>query len=305
MLKLGNKQNKEEHMEYVYELTDQIEKQTHELLKEEGDMTLNFNSLLKSEDFTREHMQKVQIPLESLANDSKHTKEMLEQTIESLSTSSKNVTNAIYQNKNIVAEMNKVSQVFEEFSTLTNELQEEYGQIENLAEIISNIAKQTNLLSLNAAIEAARAGEQGRGFTVVANEIKKLSEGTQKNTKNIMDSLKAMTEIINRLNKKNTEVTKTLPSAQNMVNNSTTIMDNIISSEDELFENLKNVMNSQDDNISKVSQINADLLNVIAKSAEDNTQFEGLVLSVQKKADYYLSLLHYLNQINILKKSVL
>lgn len=286
----------------MFELAEQIEKDTQIILTEEGRMTANFNELLCGTNRTIEQIQNAQSHLENLSKNSEQTNILLEEVFKSLSTSSQKVERAKVENVNVVKQMHAVSEMFEQFVDLFNQLQNQYSKIENFAIIISTIASQTNLLSLNASIEAARAGEHGRGFSVVANEIKKLSEDTQQNAKDIISSLGQMTEVMSQLNHRSSMGNKTVGDTTILIKDSTVYMDDIASAEGEVFKFLDQVRLSQESNLSEVERINNDLIDLINKSKLDTNQFENLILGVQKKADFFLDILHHLNQIRILNE---
>ena len=123
------------------------------------------------------------------------------------------------------------------------------NDINKITDVITGIASQTNLLSLNASIEAARAGESGRGFTVVANEVRTLSEQSFSSAKYIYD-------IINKLGQ---EMGGLLQS----VNEARTISTQQVGMVNEVDANLTELMAKLDQFIQKQEEINATLLQLV------------------------------------------
>lgn len=169
--------------------------------------------------------------------------------------------------KSINADAEKAIQTIYEQTNKTNDTARAIS--ENI-ELISNIANQTNLLSLNAAIEAARAGDAGQGFAVVASEISALSEQTNEAVMSIQQTINALVEdsdsavstmrrVRNIINRQNENVDKTVGVFNKLgvtIDDTVSISDKI-RTEVKTLERAKNIVESSLIKLAEVAGQNA------------------------------------------------
>src|SRR5699024_1842860 len=124
-----------------------------------------------------------------------------------------------------------------------------FEQIKGFIEIVENISKQTNLLSLNSSIEAARAGEYGKGFGVVAKEVRKLANETAESIKEIQ----TISETSNRFME---EVITSMENVQTVINQGT-------QSTVETEKSFDKILESSTDNMAASNEVNQQMKHLI------------------------------------------
>lgn len=148
---------------------------------------------------------------------------------------------------NVVTQMSKIEQKVSDTFAQIQELSKMSNTIQNVVQLISEIAAQTNLLALNASIEAARAGEQGRGFAVVAGEVGNLAEESRKATG---------------------EITKIIMDIQNCINGCVTLMEEGNQSVAEGLQLASETKESFSGIIQKIAQVSDEMVSVSSVTEE-------------------------------------
>lgn len=212
----------------------------------QGDRSMS--QIIKAMDDLNATVSAVSIKADSVASSSQEANEF-----------AKKGTELVQKSVHSMAEITKSAEHVDEIVKDINTQMTEIGKIVRL---ISDIASQTNLLSLNAAIEAARAGEAGRGFAVVAAEVKSLAQDSRKSAENIAEQIKTLQSKAKSAGEAMSSSITTVHEGSAALTETVTAFTQIAETIDTINKNIMDVAASTEEQAASVEEVTASMQEV-------------------------------------------
>lgn len=241
----------------------------------------------------------------NISNEGQSNKTQIEEAVTGIEESFVNV-------QATAAQITNVLYSFSDIKKESTDLKNNADAITQIVLIVASIAKQINLLALNASIEAARAGEAGKGFTVVAEEVRKLSEETNQAVKQINDSLTTFASSIgvvvegidtqySVLENENTKLTDAVMKSSQMNQNLKVVSEYLIKNSSELkseadnitvlFDGIQNLAAIAEENSASTQEANSNVtvyVEQIKRLTEQISVFDTMIQNFQEDLSNYV-----------------
>ena len=180
------------------------------------------------------------------------------------------------RNMNTMTEMmTSIYSISEELQTAVNNMKNGLDGINKMVNIITDIADQTNLLSLNASIEAARAGEAGKGFAIVADEIRTLAESCATSAIDIVNTTREMDGMVHVVLEKTENSLQAIKEGNNVVANTDDTFHKISAN----IEDINEAINKVNETMYVLEGVATDM----ASTTQEQTSNSEIVLNTCKQ----------------------
>ncbi|WP_304366508.1 methyl-accepting chemotaxis protein [uncultured Helicobacter sp.] len=196
-------------------------------------------------------------------------------------------------------EIGKITEMISTSADNIRGLQQQSMEIGGSANLIAEIADQTNLLALNAAIEAARAGEHGRGFAVVADEVRKLAERTASTTAEIANMIKLIQDSIGTSVEAIEAIVPQIEKGQQLIMDSVQTLEEIQAQAQDSLEKAQTVASSSSQQESTMQSISHDMQGIATLSQETHLSLEHANKTIDELKNISDSLKEYMSYFKI------
>ncbi|MHA1945910.1 MAG: methyl-accepting chemotaxis protein [Candidatus Hodarchaeales archaeon] len=207
----------------------------------------------------------------------KKSAEEVAKTANEVNIQTEEITDSIQQiSSGAVIQADNANRGLESIDEVRNIIGTSLKNLEGLIKIIEEVTKQTKVLALNAAIEAAKAGEFGRGFSIVADNVRRLSDETKKNT---LDIQNLISEIIQNLNEKVSNLHETFRSFAVQSEEFSASSEEVVAATDEQNTEMNNLTFSSE----KLTLMSGEMLNIMERFKERKREVQMEIEKEEKR----------------------